>query len=100
MIWTSPLIPSDPIAYRKDLPDGLKEKIRNFFYNYKDKSVLEPLQSSGFKATDDKRWNTIRELEYAKGILELEANKEIKPAEKEQKMAELKKELEALKAAK
>jgi phosphonate transport system substrate-binding protein len=100
VIWTSPLIPSDPIAYRKDLPDGLKEKIRNFFYNYKDKSVLEPLQSSGFKATDDKRWNTIRELEYAKDLLELEANKEIKPAEKEQKMAELKKELEALKAAK
>jgi len=100
VIWTSPLIPSDPIAYRKDLSEGVKEKIRNFFYNYKDKAILEPLQFSAFKQADDSRWNTIRELEYAKDILELEANKEINPAEKEQKIAELKKQLEAVKAPK
>lgn len=99
VIWTSPLIPSDPIAYRKDLPEGLKEKIRNFFYNYKDTAILKPLNSSGFEKADDKRWNIIRELEYAKQINELEANRNINSAEKEQKIAELKKELEAVKTA-
>ncbi len=100
IIWTSPEIPSDPIAYRKDLSEGLKEKIRNFFYNYKDKAVLGPLEWSGFEKADDKRWNTIRELEYAKKILELEANKQMNPAEKEKKIAEIKKEQESVKTAK
>ncbi|HEY9634026.1 MAG TPA: phosphonate ABC transporter substrate-binding protein [Coleofasciculaceae cyanobacterium] len=99
IIWTSPEIPSDPIAYRKDLSEGLKEKIRNFFYNYKDKAVLGPLEWSGFEKADDKRWNRIRELEYAKKILELEGNKEMNPAEKEKKVAELKKAQEAVKTA-
>lgn len=96
-IWTSPEIPSDPIAYRQDLSEGLKEKIRNFFYNYKDKAVLGPLEWSGFEPAGDKRWNTIRELEYAKEIFELQANKEINSAEKEQKIVELKKQIEAVK---
>lgn len=100
IIWTSPEIPSDPIAYRKDLPEGVKEKLRNFFYNYKDTAVMKPLKWSGFEKADDKRWNTIRELEYAKKILELEGNKEMNPAEKEKKIAELKKEQEAVKTAK
>ncbi|MCA1993639.1 MAG: phosphate/phosphite/phosphonate ABC transporter substrate-binding protein, partial [Coleofasciculus sp. S288] len=100
IIWTSPEIPSDPIAYRKDLSEGLKEKIRNFFYNYKDPAVLGPLEWSHFEEADDSRWNTIRELEYGKQILEIQANEGMNQAEKEQKVAELKKQIEALKAAK
>lgn len=99
-IWTSTEIPSDPIAYREDLSEGLKEKIRNFFYNYKDKAVLGPLEWSGFESADDKRWNTVRELEYSKEILELQANKNMASGEKEQKIAELKKQLETVKPAK
>ncbi len=100
VIWTSPEIPSDPIAYRNDLSPELKEKIRNFFYNYKDKAVLEPLEWSAFEPADDSRWNTIRELEYGKQILELQANKDMNQAKKEQKIAELKKQIDSLKAAK
>lgn len=33
IIWTSPVIPSDPIAYRKDLPESVKENLKKFFYN-------------------------------------------------------------------
>ncbi len=33
-IWRSPLIPSDPIVWRKDLPDATKTKIRDFFLTY------------------------------------------------------------------
>lgn len=100
VIWTSPEIPSDPIAYRSDLSPELKEKIRNFFYNYEDKTVLEPLEWSRFEEADDSRWDVIRELEYGKQILELQANETMNQAEKEQKIAELKKQVEALKATK
>ncbi|MEE4315257.1 MAG: phosphonate ABC transporter substrate-binding protein [Desulfofustis sp.] len=33
-IWRSPLIPSDPMVWRKDLPQELKEKILYFFIQY------------------------------------------------------------------
>jgi phosphonate transport system substrate-binding protein len=33
-IWRSPLIPSDPIVWRKDLPQDVKEKIYFFFMQY------------------------------------------------------------------
>lgn len=83
-IWTSTLIPSDPIAYRKDLPADLKQKIRNFFYNYKEAKVLEPHGWSGFAQANDKIWNPVRELDLAKQILELENKENMSPKDKQQ----------------
>jgi len=34
VIWTSPLIPSDPMVYRKDMSKELKSKIKAFFLGY------------------------------------------------------------------
>ena len=35
MIWTSPLIPSDPLVWRKDLDaGGSKKKIADFIFSY------------------------------------------------------------------
>jgi phosphonate transport system substrate-binding protein len=98
VVWTSPEIPSDAIAYRKDLPEPMKEQIRNFLYNYKDKAILGPLEWSGFEPAEDSRWNVIRELEIGKAILETQANEGLSPADKEKKLAELKQQLEAVKA--
>ncbi|MDJ0571667.1 MAG: phosphonate ABC transporter substrate-binding protein [Pleurocapsa sp. MO_192.B19] len=61
-IWTSTLIPSDPIAWRADLPEELKTKVKDFFYNYSDESVLGPLEWQGFDPATDDMWNPIREL--------------------------------------
>lgn len=97
IIWTSPVIPSDPLAYRKDLPDCLKEEIKNFFYTYSDATILEPLGWSKFIPADDSRWNTIRELNIGKEILEVQTDKNLSDADKQQKIAELNKQLEALK---
>ncbi|WP_071517163.1 phosphonate ABC transporter substrate-binding protein [Geitlerinema sp. PCC 9228] len=95
-IWTSPIIPSDPIAYRQDLPDSLKEKIRNFFYNYSEESVLEPLGWSGFEEADDSRWDTVRELDIGRQIMEIKSNPDLQPSEKESRLEELNKQLESL----
>ena len=34
VLWTSPLIPSDPIVFRADLSRDLKDRIRGFFITY------------------------------------------------------------------
>ena len=47
-IWTSTLIPSDPIAWRADLPDEIKTKVKDFFYNYSDETLLGALDWQGF----------------------------------------------------
>jgi phosphonate transport system substrate-binding protein len=96
IIWTSPVIPSDPLAYRKDLPDCFKEQIKDFFYNYSDASILEPLGWSKFVPADDSKWNTIRELNIGKEILEVQTDKNLSDADKQQKIDELNKQLEAL----
>ncbi|EAW34174.1 phosphonate ABC transporter substrate-binding protein [Lyngbya sp. PCC 8106] len=96
VIWTSPEIPSDPIAYRRDLPEELKTKIKDFFYNYNDETVLGPLEWSGFIVADDKNWNAIRELEIGKQILEIQENENMDTADKEKKLNELNEQLKAV----
>ncbi|MDR2800027.1 MAG: phosphonate ABC transporter substrate-binding protein, partial [Desulfovibrio sp.] len=51
IIWTSPLIPNDPLVWRKDLPEDVKGVLKKFFMDYgvggaqvaHDKEVLRAL---------------------------------------------------------
>ncbi|HEY9659264.1 MAG TPA: phosphonate ABC transporter substrate-binding protein [Allocoleopsis sp.] len=97
VIWTSPEIPSDPLAYRKDLPDCLKQEVKDFFYTYKDASILSSLGWAGFEPAKDEDWNTIRELNIGKEVMEVQNDKNLSEQEKQQKVEELNKQLEALK---
>lgn len=96
VIWTSPEIPSDPIAYRKDMPDCLKESIKNFVYNYDDLTILNPLGWAGFEAAKDEDWNPIRELNIGTQIAEIQSDETISAEDKQQQIDALNKELEAL----
>ncbi|MEO0537611.1 MAG: phosphonate ABC transporter substrate-binding protein [Cyanobacteria bacterium P01_A01_bin.123] len=96
VIWTSPMIPTEPIAYRHDLPDCLKAKIRTFFYNYQDSEILEPLGWAGFTPAEDKDWNTIRELDIGNQILEIQNNQSLNDQAKQQKLDQLNRQLEVL----
>ena len=87
----------DPIAYRKDLPQDLKNKIKNFFYNYKDEKVLKPLKWQGFVPAEDKTWDTIRVLEISKKKAEIESNKDLKPEEKKKQLEELDQQIKEIK---
>ena len=70
MLWTSPLIPNDPILYKKDLPQGLKNRIEDFFLNYgKAKSATTQretlkniLDLSGFQRSNDAQLKPIADL--------------------------------------
>ncbi|WP_083785094.1 phosphonate ABC transporter substrate-binding protein [Synechococcus sp. PCC 7335] len=97
VVWTSPEIPSDPIAYRSDLPDCLKGEIQDFFYSYNDETVLGPLEWSGFDEADDTTWNTVRELEIGKTILEVQNDDSLDTAAKEARLEALNQALEAVK---
>ncbi len=96
IIWTSPLIPADPIAYTNKLPDTLKSKIRDFFHNYDNQGILRTLNWSKFDPATDADWNAIRELKIGKQILDIQQNEAIAPPDKaeiirnlEQKLTEL-----------
>src|SRR5690606_30570412 len=57
VIWKSPLIPADPIVWRKNLPEATKKKINDFFTHYganeKELAVLAGLQWGKFRVSND-----------------------------------------------
>ncbi|VVE75554.1 phosphonate ABC transporter substrate-binding protein [Pandoraea sputorum] len=101
VIWKSPLIPSDPLLWRKDLPDGTKKKIREFFLSYgkdaHEKEVLKNIYNyGGFRASSDAQLLPIRQLELFKQKVQLESDANIDAAKKKTQLAELDGKLAAL----
>lgn len=100
VIWTSPLIPSDPIVWRKNLDDATKAKVRDFFMTYGDKpaekEVLAGLAWDKFKPSTDDQLLPIRQLELFKQRSEVANNDKLKADEKAAKLKELDAELAKL----
>jgi phosphonate transport system substrate-binding protein len=69
ILWTSPLIPGSPMAWRKDLPETLKKALRDAFVSYKDKEGLAKLKLSGYAPVTDDVYNPVREqIEFKKSL--------------------------------
>ena len=85
------------IAWRADLPEDVKTKLKDFFYSYTDEAVLGPLEWSGFDPATDDIWKPIRELDIGEQILAIQANDNLSQAEKDEQIAELNQQLEAIK---
>lgn len=102
VIWKSPLIPSDPIVWRKNLPEDVKKKVGDFFTNYganeKELAVLAGLQWGKFRASNDDQLLPIRQLELFKQRSQISADDTFKAAEKEAKIKEIDASLEKLNA--
>ncbi len=102
VVWTSPLIPLDPLVIRKDLPAASKKKIQDFFYTYgkggqQEKDNLMKLSKlSGFKPSTNAQLTPIRQLELFKERNKLEADAAVAPAEKQAKLAEIDRKLAEL----
>ncbi len=103
IIWTSPLIPLDPLVMRKDLPEAMKATLTGFFYNYaktdaNEKAVVMKISKlSGFKESTNAQLLPIRELDLFGKRTKLEADANMAPAEKQAKLADIDKQLAALK---
>ncbi|MDR0621340.1 MAG: phosphonate ABC transporter substrate-binding protein [Deltaproteobacteria bacterium] len=78
VIWTSPLIPSDPLVWRKDLDPAVKKKILDFLLAYgqdgdpRKTAILAGLQWKGFKTSSNDQLLPIRQLELFKEKKNLE----------------------------
>jgi len=102
VIWTSPLIPSDPLVMRKDLPEGVKKSVKDFFYTYgkanqQEKDNLMKLSKiSSFKPSTNAQLIPIRQLELFRDKNKFEADTAISATERQVKIAEIDKKLAEL----
>ena len=102
IVWTSPLIPLDPLVMHKELPAATKEKIKNFFYNYaktdaREKEIVMKISKlSGFKPSTNAQLIPIRELDLFSKRNKIEADASLAAADKAAKLAEIDKLLAAL----
>jgi phosphonate transport system substrate-binding protein len=102
IIWTSPLIPLDPLVMHKDLPEATKAKIKTFFYNYaktdpNEKAVIMKLSKlSGFKPSTNAQLLPIRQLDLFGKRNKIESDTALSDADKLAKLAEIDKLLAAL----
>jgi phosphonate transport system substrate-binding protein len=103
VVWTSPLIPLDPMVLHKDLPAATKEKIKSFFYNYaktdpREKEIIFKISKlSGFKQSTNAQLIPIRELDLFGKRNKIDADTTLAPADKVAQLAEIDKQLAALK---
>lgn len=100
ILWTSPLIPRDPLVWRKDLPADLK-KIQDFVTGYgkneREKEILKNMYClAGFKASTYAQLVPIRQIELAKDRKKYESDENMSAADKKVKLAEIDAKLGAL----
>jgi phosphonate transport system substrate-binding protein len=105
ILWTSPLIPRDPLVWRKDLPADVKKKVKDFVTGYgktdREKEILKNMyRLAGFKASTDAQLTPIRQLELFKDRMKFESDANMNAAEKLAKLADIDAKLAALARAK
>ncbi len=103
VIWTSPIIPLDPLIWRKDLDPAIKSKLYTFLLSYGrigaeadlkgEHEILANLIWSPFHPSSDRQLIAIRKLEANKDLMKVQADDKLSAAEKQEKAAKLKAEL-------
>lgn len=92
-IWRSPLIPSDPLVWRKDLDADTKKKLRDFFLGYgkdaREKDILKTLTWSAFVASSNHQLTPMRQLELARERSKVEADTALSADDKAKKLKDL-----------
>lgn len=106
VLWQSPLIPSDPLVWRKDLDPGVKAKVYTFIMTYgrlgteeqirNARETLAKLQWAPFRPSSDAQLFPIRQLELNKEILKVQNDPKMSEDEKKAKIATLRKENEMI----
>jgi len=100
IIWKSPLIPADPMVWRKDLDSEAKAKIKSFMLAYgtgpdaaREQKILNKLTYRGFSESNNNQLIPIRQLELFKLKSKLETDTTLSAAEKQAKLDEINKKL-------
>ncbi|WBM70349.1 phosphonate ABC transporter substrate-binding protein [Buttiauxella sp. WJP83] len=100
VIWKSPLIPGDPIVWRKNLSETTKDKIYDFFMTYgktpEEAAVLKNLTWAPFRPSSDLQLVPIRQLALFKQMQGVKDNKGLAEPEKNTKVTEIQNQLSDL----
>lgn len=101
VIWKSPLIPNDPLVWRKDLDAGVKSKIKGFLLSYgktdTEKAILKNIYDyAGFKESSNEQLVPIRQLELFKDRRKVENDEQYSTEEKTKLLADIDRKLAAL----
>ena len=103
IVWTSPLIPLDPLVMHKGLPEATKTKLKNFFYNYaktdaREKGIVMKISKlAGFKPSTNAQLTPIRQLDLFGKRNKIEADATLADADKKSRLAEIDQQLASLK---
>jgi phosphonate transport system substrate-binding protein len=108
VIWTSPLIPSDPLVWRKDLPADMKTRLYTFIMSYgrvgsaaemaSAKDRLAALQWAPFSPSNDDQLLPIRTLEANKTMLKVKSDDKLSAEEKQKQVDALQAEIKSYEA--
>lgn len=92
-IWRSPLIPSDPIVWRNNLPQEVKVSFDEFFSTYgnntKEQEILAALEWKKFKKSNNDQLIPIRQLELFKTRSQIENDEKLSDEDKQQKLKDV-----------
>ncbi|MBI1206357.1 MAG: phosphonate ABC transporter substrate-binding protein [Azospirillum sp.] len=97
IVWQSPLIPSDPLVWRKDLDDETKARLMSFFMSYgrlgasatHDREVLKALLWAPFRLSSNAQLYPIRQLDLFKKKVKVESDDRLDPADKVKQLTEI-----------
>ncbi|MFO0444694.1 MAG: phosphonate ABC transporter substrate-binding protein [Betaproteobacteria bacterium] len=102
VLWRSPLIPSDPFVWRKDLDPAVKAKLKNFVLNYaktdpEEKRILGVIYNyGGFRESNNDQLIPIRQLELFRDRARVQNDDKLAADEKTKQLAEIDRRLAAL----
>ncbi len=94
VIWTSPLIASDPLVWRKDLDPAIKSKLNDFVFSYgtkddAEKKVLAGLGWSPFRKSTDDQLLPIRQMEVSRLIMRAQSDSSMSADKKKAELEKL-----------
>jgi phosphonate transport system substrate-binding protein len=102
VVWKSPLIPSDPLVWRKNLPAQTKQAVYDFLMSYgtagdeQELKILADLQWAPFRASSNDQLIPIRQLEMFKQKAAIENDSRYSAQEKTEKLANIEAQLAGL----
>ena len=102
VLWRSPLIPGDPLVWRRDLPDDIKQRVRDFFLDYgvaaagkrpgqlaEERANLARLDVLRFIASGDGQLAPVRRIELFRDRLQIQDDITLGAADREARLAEI-----------
>lgn len=106
VVWKSPLIPGDPLVWRKDLDEASRQRIRQFLLSYgkgadaaRETAVLNKLTLGGFRESADSQLLPTRMLDLFREKLKLEGDTTLAAQDKAARLESINRKLAELRRA-